>query len=154
MRGVIVDTSVWIAFFQGRPEDKISSDALDYLLSRDEVLINDIILTELVPFLNVRGEIERASSLSVLPSPSLETDWNELRKLQETCIRSGINKVGIPDLMIAQQAMRLDVSLFSIDKHFPLIAQIAPLRLWPDFAAEKGWFAGDVKFDRESANER
>lgn len=154
MRGVIVDTSVWIAFFRGRPEDTTTSDALDYLLSGDEVLINDIILTELVPFLNVRGENERASGLSVLPSPSLETDWNELRNLQETCIRSGINKVGIPDLMVAQQAMRLDVPLFSIDKHFPLIAQIAPLRLWPDVAVERGWFDGNVKSDRESANER
>lgn len=137
MNGVIVDTSVWIAFFRGRPEDKTISDALDYLLSGDEVLINDIILTELVPFLNVRGENERASSLSVLRSPSMETDWNELRKLQETCIRSGISKVGIPDLIVAQQAMRLDVPLFSIDKHFPLIAQIVPLRLWPNYAAEK-----------------
>ena len=131
MNGVIVDSSVWIAFFRGRPEDKTISDALDYLLSGDEVLINDIILTELIPFLNVRGEIEKASGLSILPAPSLETDWNELRKLQETCIRSGINKVGIPDVMVAQQAMRLDVPLFSIDKHFPLISQIAPLRLWP-----------------------
>ena len=28
MRGVVVDTSVWVAFFRGRPEDKIASDAL------------------------------------------------------------------------------------------------------------------------------
>jgi len=132
MSGVIVDTSVWIAFFRGRSEDKATSDALDYLLSGDEVLINDIILTELVPFLNLRGEGERAESLFALRSPDLDTDWNELRKLQETCIRSGINKVGIPDLMVAQQAMRLGVPLFSMDKHFPLIAKVSSLRLWPE----------------------
>ena len=135
MSGVIVDTSVWIAFFRGTLENKATSDALDYLLSGDEVLVNDIILTELVPFLNLRGESERAASLFALRSPDLDTDWNELRKLQETCIRSGINKVGIPDLMVAQQAMRLDVPLFSIDKHFPLIAKVSPLRLWPDTLA-------------------
>ena len=28
MRGVVVDTSVWVAFFRGRPEDKIASDTL------------------------------------------------------------------------------------------------------------------------------
>ena len=130
MRGVIVDTSVWVSFFRGRPEDKVASDALDYLLSGDEALVNDIILTELIPFLRVRGEVERAECLLALQSPSLDTDWDELRTLQETCIRSGINKVGVPDLMVAQQAMRLGVPLFSIDKHFALIAQIAPLRLW------------------------
>ena len=63
MSGVIVDTSVWIAFFRGTPENRATSDALDYLLSGDEVLVNDIILTELVPFLNLRGESERAASL-------------------------------------------------------------------------------------------
>ena len=131
MRGVVVDTSVWVAFFRRRPEDKVASDALDYLISGDEALVNDIILTELIPFLKVRGETERAEYLLALQAPSLDTDWGELRKLQETCIRSGINKVGVPDLMVAQQAMRLDVPLFSIDKHFALIAQIAPLRLWP-----------------------
>ncbi len=131
MNGVIVDTSVWIAFFRGSPEDKATSDALDYLLSGDEAIVNEVILTELVPFLNVRGEAERAASLFVLQSPGLDTDWHELRMLQEACIRAGINKVGIPDLMIAQQAMRLDMPLFSIDKHFPLIAKVSPLRLWP-----------------------
>ena len=132
MSGVVVDTSVWISFFRGRPEDKAASDALDYLISGDEVIVNDVILSELVPFLNVRGEFERSASLFALQSPPLDTDWDDLRKLQETCIRSGINKVGIPDLMVAQQAMRLNAPLFSLDRHFPLIAKIAPLRLWPD----------------------
>ena len=131
MKGVIVDTSVWIAFFRGLPEDKATSDALDYLLSGDEAIVNEVVLTELVPFLNVRGEAARAASLFALQSPGLDTDWHELRVLQETCLHSGINKVGIPDLMIAQQAMRLDMPLFSIDKHFPLIAKISSLRRWP-----------------------
>ncbi len=132
MNGVIVDTSVWIAFFRGLPEDKATSDALDYLLSGDEAIVNEVILTELVPFLNVRGETERAASLFALLSPDLDTDWHELRMLQETCLRAGINKVGIPDLMIAQQAMRLNMPLFSIDKHFPLIAKVSSLCLWPN----------------------
>jgi predicted nucleic acid-binding protein len=132
VNGVIVDTSVWIAFFRGLPEDKATSDALDYLLSGDEAIVNEVILTELVPFLNVRGETERAASLFALLSPDLDTDWHELRMLQETCLRAGINKVGIPDLMIAQQAMRLNMPLFSIDKHFPLIAKVSSLCLWPN----------------------
>ena len=33
MNGVLADTSVWIAYLKGRPEDKRVADALDYLLS-------------------------------------------------------------------------------------------------------------------------
>ena len=69
--------------------------------------------------------------LSDVPSPALETDWNGIRALQETCLRSGINKVGIPDLMIAQQAIQLGMPLFSLDRHFALMSKCLGLRLWP-----------------------
>ena len=40
MNGVLADTSVWIAYLKGRPEDKRVADALDYLLSGDEAVVN------------------------------------------------------------------------------------------------------------------
>ena len=131
MTGVLADTSVWIAYFKGRSEDKRVSDALDYLLSGDEAIVNDVILTELLPAMQARGEMEAADLMGSVRCPSLEIDWSGLRSLQKDCIRAGINKIGIPDLIIAQQSMRLDVPLFSLDKHFELIAKVAPLRLWP-----------------------
>ena len=131
MNGVLADTSVWIAYFKGRQEDRHISDALDYLLSGDEVVVNDIVLTELLPAMQARGEMEVADLMGSLRCPALEIDWNGLRDLQKECIRAGINKVGIPDLIIAQQAMRLEIPLFSIDRHFELIARVAPLCLWP-----------------------
>ena len=42
MNGVLADTSVWIAYLKGRPEDKRVADALDYLLSGDEAVVNDV----------------------------------------------------------------------------------------------------------------
>ena len=42
MNGVLADTSVWIAYFKGRQEDRHISDALDYLLSGDEAVVNDV----------------------------------------------------------------------------------------------------------------
>ena len=33
--------------------------------------------------------------------------------------------------MIAQQAIQLDVPLFSLDRHFALMAQHTSLRIWP-----------------------
>ena len=131
MNGVLVDTSVWIAYFRGRPEDRSSSDALDYLLSGCEAVINDVILTELLPSMRVRGESEIATLMCALRRPVMDIDWEDLRNLQETCLRAGINRIGLPDLMIAQQAIRFDLPLFSLDKHFELIATVAPLRSWP-----------------------
>ena len=54
-----------------------------------------------------------------------------VRALQETCLRSGINKVGLPDLIIAQQAIRLGIPLFSLDRHFTLMSKHVSLALWP-----------------------
>ena len=62
---------------------------------------------------------------------ALEIDWPDIRALQETCLRSGINKVGLPDLIIAQQAIRLGIPLFSLDRHFTLMSRHVNLVLWP-----------------------
>ena len=131
MNGVIVDTSVWVAYFRGDKTCKSAADALAYLLSGDEAVVNDVILSELLPFMNVRGEKQCADALSAIPSPTLEIDWNEIRSLQETCLRNGINKVGIPDLIVAQQAMQLGMPLFSLDRHFALMSKCLELKLWP-----------------------
>ena len=131
MSGVLVDTSVWIAYFRGDEQERVAVDALAYLISGDEAVVNDIILTELVPFMSVRGEHDCINALTALHSPKLDIDWNGLRALQETCLRAGINKVGIPDLIIVQQAIALDMPIFSLDRHFPLIAGCTALQLWP-----------------------
>ena len=45
---VLVDTSVWIDYFRGAGD----SEPLDYLINENLVVTNEIILAELVPFLN------------------------------------------------------------------------------------------------------
>ena len=49
--------------------------------------------------------------------------------MQVTCLRNGINKVGIPDLLVAQNAMQHNLSIFSLDKHFRLLSQHMALML-------------------------
>ena len=49
---VLVDTSVWIDYF--RSGDK--SEKLDFLIDENLVVINDLILTELLPLLIVKQE--------------------------------------------------------------------------------------------------
>ena len=61
--------------------------------------------------------------------PPLTIDWEDLIQMQVECLRHGINKVGIPDLMIAQHAIQNHLELYSRDRHFKLIAQYVPLFL-------------------------
>ncbi len=131
MQGVMVDTSVWVSYFRGGAETEHSADAVDYLIGGDEAIVDEVVLTELLPFMSVRGESVALAALSSIRNPPMRMDWQALRLMQEKCLRAGINKVGVPDLMIAQHAIQLDVPLFSLDRHFSLLSTITELKLWP-----------------------
>ena len=45
--------------------------------------------------------------------PPLRVDWDDLIKMQIACLKHGINKVGIPDLMIAQHAIQNHLELYT-----------------------------------------
>jgi predicted nucleic acid-binding protein len=93
------------------------------------VVTNDLILAELMPPLLARGKRKLASLRSEIERPPLALDWNDLIQMQVICIRNGINKAGIPDLIIAQHAMQNNLSLFTLDKHFALLSKHVSLNL-------------------------
>ena len=47
----IVDTSVWIEYFRGGN----NFEKLDFLIDENLVVINDLILAELIPFLKIKN---------------------------------------------------------------------------------------------------
>jgi len=49
---VLVDTSVWIEYFRSGK----NSAKLDFLIDENLIVMNDLILAELVPFLRVRNQ--------------------------------------------------------------------------------------------------
>ena len=127
---VLVDSTVWISYLRGTKGEERIAEALDYLLSGDEASVNEVIRTEVMPMMTVRGE--DASLLEAVRCPALSIDWMAVRALQVKCLRSGLNKVGIGDLVIALDAVSRDEPLFSLDRHFRLIKKVLPaLRLWP-----------------------
>lgn len=122
---VLVDTSVWVAYFRGTSD----LPAMDWLIEEDLVVTNDLILAELTPVLRVRGERKLVALLGEVARLPLTLDWERIVEMQVTCLRNGINKVGIPDLIVAQQAMQCSLSLFTLDKHFRLMSRHVPLVL-------------------------
>ena len=122
----LVDTSVWIDGFHGGK----SLDTLNALIDRREICVNDLILSELVPSIRVRKEKELEDLLYLLPRVPMQIDWSGIVSMQTENLKHGINKVGLPDVVIAQNAMQNGVQLLSLDKHFELMAKIVPLQLY------------------------
>lgn len=123
---ILVDTSVWIDYFRNGS----TADALDKLIESDMICINDVILSELLPSINQRHEEELKELLLSFPKLQMKIDWNEIVFMQTKNLHNGINKIGLPDLMIAQNAIQNNVKLFSCDKHFQLIKNLFPLYLF------------------------
>jgi predicted nucleic acid-binding protein len=122
---VLVDSSVWVAYFRGTGD----LPDVDWLIEEDLVVTNDLILAELLPALLVRGEARLADILRDIEQLPLTIAWDEIIQMQMICLRNGINKVGIPDLIIAQHAKQNGLSLFSLDKHFGLLSKHVSLTL-------------------------
>lgn len=122
---VLVDSSIWIEYFRGAENDA----RLDFLIEENLVVVNDLILVDLVPALQVRRQRKLIGLMREIACPPLDIDWDDLIQMQIVCLRHGINKVGIPDLMITQYAIQNHLELYTRDKHFKLLAQHVPLFL-------------------------
>ena len=122
---VIVDTSVWIEYFRGGN----NSTKLDFLIDEDLIVINDLILAELVPFLQVQNQKNIIRLLFNIKKLDLILNWDQIIEFQFNCLKNGLNGIGIPDLIIAQNAKQNRCAIFSLDNHFRLIKDILELQL-------------------------
>ena len=123
---VLVDSSVWIDFFRGGN----SSQKLSELINANLVCTNELILTELIPYILHKGQSEVVESLLVIENIELNISWEAIRALQLNNLKNGLNNMGIPDLIIAQQSMEKNLELFTLDKHFVKIAELVEIKLF------------------------
>jgi len=123
---VLIDSSVWVAYFRGTGD----MTTVDWLIEEGLIVTNDLVLAELTPPLLVCGERKLVKLLHEIERIPLTLDWDGLIGMQVTCLRNGINRVGIPDLIIAQHAIQNNLSLFSLDKHFALLGRHMPLNVY------------------------
>lgn len=124
--GVLVDTSVWIDYFSG---GRTSSD-LDALIDENLIVTNEIILAELIPFLKLKKQTKVIKLLHEIILVPLKIDWDDTIESQLKCLKSGSNGVGIPDLIIAQNAKAHNCVIFSLGKHFLVLSQVIKVRLY------------------------
>ncbi|MBC8413984.1 MAG: PIN domain-containing protein [Nitrospira sp.] len=121
---VLVDTSIWIDYFRNGD----NHHRLDVLIDENIVATNDLILAELIPFLKVRKQNKVIELLKSVNNLQLKINWNELIEYQVKCLKKGINGVGIPDLIIAQNAKQHDCEIYSTDNHFKLMSKVVNIK--------------------------
>lgn len=114
---VLIDSSVWINYFRHGH----NSEKLDFFIDHNVVCTNDLILAELLPFLKLSKQNKLIKLLKEIEIVPLHIDWNAIIELQTTCLKKGVNKVGIPDLIIVDNVIQNNLTLYSNDKHFRLI---------------------------------
>ena len=115
---VLVDSSIWINYF-----NKGHHQSLDNLLKEDLVVTNDIILSELIPSMTFKKEWDILSGMVAIPVIDLDIDWDSIRKLQFLNLKNGVNRVGIPGLIIVQCVIQNGLTLWTDNKHFYLMNQ-------------------------------
>lgn len=122
---ILVDTSIWIEYFRSGN----NSEKLDFFIDENLVVINDLILAELVPFLQVRNQMKIIDLLHNIKKLKLSINWDQIIDFQFQCLKSGLNGIGIPDLIIVQNAMQNGAEIYSYDNHFRLMKDILKLKL-------------------------
>ena len=124
--GILVDTSIWIDYFKGGQ----SSSDLDVLIDENLVVINDLILTELIPYLRIKKQLTVIKLLQEISRIPLLINWDEIIEFQVKCLKVGANGIGIPDLIIAQNAKANNCNIYSLDKHFRLLKKVIKVNLY------------------------
>jgi len=123
---VMVDTLIWIDYFRGGDNSK----DLDFLIDENLIVTNDIILAELIPYLKIKKQTKVINLLQEVNRVPLDIRWEEIIEFQVKCLKCGANGVGIPDLIIAQNAKQNSCKVYSLDKHFRLLDQLLLVKLY------------------------
>jgi predicted nucleic acid-binding protein len=121
---VLVDSSAWIEYFKG---NKIALPIND-LIDINNLCVNELILAELIPSVNHKKENKLKELLMTLTRIPLKINWNNIINMQTKNLKNGINKVGLVDLLIAENVIANGLELFAIDKHFTLMSELHGIR--------------------------
>lgn len=123
---VLVDISIWIDYFK----NGMKSSDLDQLIDDNMLVTNDIILAELIPYLKLDKQTKLVNLLGEITRIPLQINWSEIIEFQVKCLKNGVNGIGIPDLIIAQNAKDNKCKIYSLDKHFRLLNEFINVELY------------------------
>jgi predicted nucleic acid-binding protein len=129
---IVVDTTVWIDFFNGAgtPEDH----HLQQLITVGRSLaLTDLIFCEILQGIREDRAFEQTRRLLLLyPILRMErlATFQHAAQIYRTCRRRGLMVRKTIDCLIAALCIEADVELFHKDSDFDAIAQVVPLQVY------------------------
>jgi predicted nucleic acid-binding protein len=125
---ILVDSSAWIEFYRVDGTASVQ-DAVAEAIRLDRAAVNGIIQVEVVPF--VRNPSQRAQvsdDFSSFHWLELDREVFDLATGLTTRLRSQGLTIPATDLVIASTALRWNVRLLHVDRHFAQIARHCDLQ--------------------------
>jgi len=130
MAGVLVDTSVWIEFFNRPGSPK--AERLAELIRDDAVILSGLVRCEIL--MGFRSDLEFRRVRDLLAGFDTIDDGNEeVRDLAvhifRTCRKKGLTVRSLVDCLIAAAALSRKLAVLHHDRDFDAVARVFPLRL-------------------------
>ncbi len=128
---MLVDTSVWIDYFNGHasPEaDRLAQAMFD----AEPIALPGLVWTELLTGLRTESEATKISSLLEAfdyPKEPTRSDYIEAARIYRICRAKGYTIRSTIDCVIAQLCLRDDLPLLSKNRDFWAVSQCFPLQL-------------------------
>ena len=128
---IVVDSSVWIDFFNGRPT--VQADALHELLGERPVVVGDLILTEVLCGFRSDADFQQVKSL--LESCEFRPMAGKEVALAAASNYRALRKVGITvrktiDMLIGSYCLMHCLPLLHADRDFDALAEYLGLIVW------------------------
>ncbi len=128
---VLIDTSVWIAYFQASGSISLS-DQVDELLSRSSILVPKIVLAELIQGAHsekdvavIRGFLDAFHTIG-----ERDDTWVKAGQLSYALKKKG-KTINLADCYISIIALEHQCVVLTLDKHFREIQKVTGLKLLP-----------------------
>ncbi len=121
---IIVDSSVWIDYFNGNPSQE--TDSLDSLLGTQEILLGDLILTEILQGFQEDQEFREANRiLESFPVVSMLGGLLAIKsaKNYRTLRKQGVTVRKTIDVMIGTYCIEHHIPLLYADQDFDPMVQ-------------------------------
>ena len=120
---VLVDTSIWIEYFN-KPDSR-AGESLENLLKESRVFCAGVVLTELLQGAKIEREFKLILE-SVTALPFLETKlttWIDAGRISFSLRKKGIT-IPVTDIILASLALESHCLIFTLDPHFNKIPGI------------------------------
>ena len=128
---ILIDTSVWIAYFQTNAPVRLS-EQVDELLSKNDIYVPKIVLAELIQGAHSENDLavlrEFLDAFHIIGEQN--DTWLDAGRLSFALKKKG-KTINLADCYISVIARENDCAILTLDRHFKEIQKEAGLKLVP-----------------------